>query len=406
MKKKQLGLSGKIFIALILGIGMGVVMNIFQMNGLLNNIIKPVGTIFLNLMKMIIMPLILTTLVSSITNVGDMNRLGMLGKKTILYYMATTIMAAFIGIVLAIILKPGVGIVLTTAAFDAPQQASIPDLIVSMVPSNPFKSLTDGNTLQVIIFGGFLGIAITLLGEKVDNIKNLFSSFADIMYKVVEIIMKVAPIAVFALIADLVATNGWEVLVSLIKLMLVIIIASLIQCLVVYSGSVTYFGKISPMKFFKAVIPAQMLSFSTASSAATLPVSMKCAEEELGISRTVSNFVLNLGSTINMDGGAIYQAACAVFIAQMYGVDLNVTQLIIILVTASLASVGAAAIPGTVIVMMTMVLSAVGLPLDAIALIAGIDRILDMITTSVNVTGDLAACVFVASSQENTKEIK
>ncbi|MHC1750834.1 MAG: dicarboxylate/amino acid:cation symporter [Cellulosilyticaceae bacterium] len=406
MKKKQLGLSGKIFIALILGIGMGVVMNIFQMNGLLNNIIKPVGTIFLNLMKMIIMPLILATLVSSITNVGDMNRLGMLGKKTILYYMATTIMAAFIGIVLAIILKPGVGIVLTTAAFDAPQQASIPDLIVSMVPSNPFKSLTDGNTLQVIIFGGFLGIAITLLGEKVDNIKNLFSSFADIMYKIVEIIMKVAPIAVFALIADLVATNGWEVLVSLIKLMLVIIIASLIQCLVVYSGSVTYFGKISPMKFFKAVIPAQMLSFSTASSAATLPVSMKCAEEELGISRTVSNFVLNLGSTINMDGGAIYQAACAVFIAQMYGVHLSVTQLIIILVTASLASVGAAAIPGTVIVMMTMVLSAVGLPLDAIALIAGIDRILDMVTTSVNVTGDLAACVFVASSQENTKEIK
>lgn len=393
---KKLNLSTKIFIGLILGTVLGFAINMFSLDFLLVNIIQPIGTIFLSLMRMIIVPLIFTTLIMSITNVGDMNKLGFLGKKTLLYYLCTTVIAATIGLVCAILIKPGVGVNMVGEGFVMTEQASITQLIVDIVPNNPFKAFAEGNTLQVVVIAFFVGISMVILGSKVENVKNFNNACVDIVYKIVEIIMKMAPLAVFALIADVVASNGLEVLVSLLKLFIVILVASFIQ-LVVYSISVKGFAKMSPIKFFKTIFPAQLLSFSTASSAATLPISMKCAKEGLGVSQTVANFVLNLGSTINMDGGAIYQATCALFIAQIYGVELTTLQLVIIIITASLASIGAAAIPGTVIVMMTLVLSSVGLPLEAIALIAGIDRILDMVTTTVNVSGDLAACVFVSS---------
>ena len=402
--KKKLGLSSKIFIALIIGVFLGMIINFMQLDVLLTYIIQPIGTIFLNLMKMVIVPLILCTLVSSMTHVGDMNRLGVMGKKTLFYYMGTTLTAAFIGMSLALLIKPGMGITLEIGPANIPEATPLIQMLVDIVPTNPFKSLVEGNTLQVIIFGAFVGVAINALGEKVHYAKAVFNDFADVMYKIVEIIMKVTPIAVCALIADVVATNGWSILISLIKLIIVILVASLIQCLVVYVGSAKLFAGMNPIQFIKSVLPAQMISFSTASSAAALPVSLKCAKENLGIKQEIAQFVLNIGSTINMDGGAIYQSACAVFIAQLYGIDLSITQLIILLITASLASVGAAAIPGTVIVMMTMVLTSIGLPLEAIALIAGVDRILDMITTSVNVTGDLSACVFVSSCDQQTIE--
>lgn len=396
---KKLNLSTKIFIGLALGIVLGLVINAFQLQFLLVNIIEPVGTIFLNLMKMVIVPLIFCTLIMSITNVGDMNKLGFLGKRTIVYYLCTTVVAAIIGLSVALIIQPGAGVPISADGFVMNETTSLSKMIVDIVPNNPFKAFAEGNTLQVVVLAFFVGIAMTILGEKVENVKNFNNSCVDIIYKIVEIIMKVAPIAVVALIADVVATNGLSIFKSLFKLLIVIIIASMLQ-LVVYGASVKGFGKMNPFKFFKAIMPAQMLSFTTASSAATLPLSMKTAKESLGVSETVANFVLNLGSTINMDGGAIYQASCAIFIAQIYGVHLSISQMIIIVITASLASIGAAAIPGTVIVMMTMVLSSVGLPIEAIALIAGIDRILDMITTSVNVSGDIAACVFVASVEE------
>ena len=402
--KNKIGLSSKIFIGLILGVFLGMVIQFMQLNALLTYIIQPTGTIFLNLMKMVIVPLILCTLVSSMTHVGDMNRLGVIGKKTLLYYMGTTLMAAFIGMSLALFIKPGMGITLEIGQANIPEATPLMQMLVDIVPTNPFKALVEGNTLQVIIFGAFTGIAINSLGNKAQYAKAVFNDFADVMYKIVEMIMKITPIAVCALIADVVATNGWGILISLIKLIVVILVASLIQCLVVYVGSAKIFAGMNPMQFIKSVLPAQMISFSTASSAAALPVSLKCAKENLGIKQEIAQFVLNIGSTINMDGGAIYQSACAVFIAQLYGIELSFTQLIILLITASLASVGAAAIPGTVIVMMTMVLTSIGLPLEAIALIAGVDRILDMITTSVNVTGDLSACVFVSSCDAQVTE--
>jgi Na+/H+-dicarboxylate symporter len=396
---KHFNLTAKILISLVLGIIVGILISTFQLTFFLTYIIQPIGMLFLNLMKMTIIPLILTTLVTSMTQVGDMSKLGFLGKKTLTYFISTTLLAASIAITLALIFKPGAGVSLVQTNYTAAPTTSVTALLVDIVPVNPFKSLTEGNTLQVIVFAGFLGYAINALGNKADQVKILFSQFAEIMFKIIEVIMIIAPLAVFALIADVVATNGWDVLLSLIKLILVITAASLVQLLVVYGGSLRLFSKVKLTDFFKAIISPCVFAFSTASSAATLPLSIETAENHLGVSRTISNFVLNLGSTVNMGGGAIYQAACAIFISQIYGITLSPFQLIIVLITASLASVGAAAIPGTVIVMMTMVLSAVGLPLEAIALIAGVDRILDMITTSVNVTGDIASCVFVSRAE-------
>ena len=402
---RKMSFSAKIFTGLILGIILGIIINTFSLNSILT-IISPVGQIFLNLMKMVIVPLILATLINSITGVGDMNRLGFLGKKALTYYFLSTLVAALVAVSLASFVKPGIGIPIDVPEGDITETASITTLIVDIIPSNPIKALAEGNTLQIIVFGAFLGVAINAIGDRVDNIKNLFTSFAEIMYKIVGNIMKVAPIAVFALIADVVATNGTAIIFTLFKLVLVILFGCLIQLLIVYSIVLKTLGKMNPIRFFKAVLPAQLFSFSTASSAATLPISMKCIQEGLGISKTVSNFVLNLGSTVNMNGGAIYQATCAIFISQIYGVELGIPQIVIIIITSALASIGAAAIPGTVIVMMSMVLSAVGLPLEAIALIAGVDRILDMLTTPVNVTGDLVACVVVAASEEKKSNKK
>lgn len=404
---KKLSFSAKIFIGLTLGIILGIIINTFSLTWLLA-ILSPVGKIFLNLMKMVIVPLILSTLINSITGVGDMNRLGFLGKKALTYYLGSTLISAIVAVSLATIIKPGTGISMEIPHGALPETASISELIVGIVPSNPVSALAEGNTLQIIVFAAFLGIAINMIGDKVDNVKNLFVSFAEIMYKIVGTIMKLAPIAVFALISEVVATNGTTIVYTLFKLVLVVLLGCLFQVFIVYSVVLRTLGKINPIKFFKAILPAQLFAFSTASSAATLPISMKCVQEGVGVSKTVSNFVLNLGSTVNMNGGAIYQATCAIFISQIYGVNLTIPQLIIIIFTAALASIGAAAIPGTVIVMMTMVLSAVGLPLEAIALIAGVDRILDMMTTPVNVTGDIVACVVVSNAEKeaNLKKLK
>lgn len=400
---KKLNLSVKIFIGLISGIILGFLIGQFELNFLLQNIIQPIGSIFLSLMKMIIVPLVFCTLIASITNVGDMSKLGFLGKRTLIYYISTTLIAAIIGAVMAMLIMPGKGVLMPMEGFVLGEQATLSSLIIDMVPTNIFKAFSEGNMLQVVIIAFFVGTAITLLGEQVERVKHFNNECVAIIYKIIEMIMKLAPIAVFALIADVIATNGFDILGSLLKLMIVIVLGCICQ-LIVYGVSVKVFGRRNPIAFYKTIMPAQLFSFTTASSAATLPISMKCAKEGLGISDTVANFVLNLGSTINMDGGAIYQSACAVFIAQIYGVNLSLSQIMIIIVTASLASIGAAAIPGTVIVMMTMVLSSVGLPLEAIALIAGIDRILDMCTTMVNVSGDIAACTFVAAVEKDMEK--
>lgn len=349
---------------------------------------------------MIIVPLVFASLVTGAASVGDVKKLGRMGGKTMAYYLFTTAIAVTIGIVIAHVINPGFGLTLPTdAVYKGKEAPALVDVLLGVVPTNPIKALVDGNMLQIIVFAIFIGIGITFVGEKAKAVQNFFEGFADVMYKITGFIMNLAPYGVFALITPVVAANGPSVLLPLFKVIVAVYLACILHALVVYTFAVKTIGKLSPVQFFKGIIPAQLIAFSTCSSAATLPVTMQNVEENLGVSNDVASFVLPLGATVNMDGSAIYQGVCALFVAQVYGIDLSMGQQLTIVLTGTLASIGAAGVPGAGLIMLTMVLTSVGLPLDAIAIVAGIDRILDMARTTLNITGDASAAVIVAATE-------
>ncbi|BDH63020.1 dicarboxylate:amino acid:cation symporter DAACS family protein [Lysinibacillus sp. PLM2] len=399
---KKIGLLTQILIAFILAIILGAIVG----PGI--EIVKPLGDLFLRLIKFIMVPLVLASLVVGIAGTGDIKRIGKMGGITFVYYLATTAVAVTIGLILANIFKPGSGLNLSLSSVEQAEPTTTPGVVetlLNIIPTNPFASLVEGNMLQIIFFALFLGITIATLGEKTKTVYNFFDQLAEIMYKITGIVMKVAPIGVFGLIAPTVGQYGVSVLLPLIKLILIVYVGCIIHALLVYSFSVKSFAKMSPIKFFKGIAPASLVSFSTSSSAGTLPITIKNTEENLGVSKKVSSFVLPLGATINMDGTALYQGVCVLFIAQFMGVELSIMQQLIIVLTATLASIGTAGVPGAGLVMLTMVTTAVGLPLEAVALVAGIDRILDMMRTSLNVTGDASAAVVVnAIVEKNQKD--
>ncbi|KGR89508.1 sodium:dicarboxylate symporter [Ureibacillus massiliensis 4400831 = CIP 108448 = CCUG 49529] len=399
---KKIGLLTQILIAFILAIILGAIV------GPSIEVVKPLGDLFLRLIKFIMVPLVLASLVVGIAGTGDIKRIGKMGGITFVYYLITTAIAVTIGLILANIFKPGSGLNLSLSSVEQAEPTATPgvvDTLLNIIPTNPFASLVEGNMLQIIFFALFLGITIAMLGEKTKTVYNFFDQLAEIMYKITGIVMKVAPIGVFGLIAPTVGQYGVSVLLPLIKLILIVYVGCIIHALLVYSFSVKSFAKMSPLKFFKGIAPASLVSFSTSSSAGTLPITIKNTEENLGVSKRVSSFVLPLGATINMDGTALYQGVCVLFVAQFMGVELSIMQQLIIVLTATLASIGTAGVPGAGLVMLTMVTTAVGLPLEAVALVAGIDRILDMIRTSLNVTGDASAAVVVnAIVEKNQKD--
>lgn len=398
--KNKLNLTTKIFIGLIVGIivGLGFTSN----PAFLETFIKPVGTLFINLIKLVIVPLVLASLVVGAASIGDPKKLGRIGGKTLSYYLLTTAFAVTIGLLLGTILNPGAGLSIPAgAAAEAKEVPKLIDTVLNIVPSNPLKALVDGNMLQIIVFALLLGIAVTMLPkEKGKPFVSFFDSLAEIMYKITAIVMELAPYGVFALIAPVVAKNGPAVLIPFIKVIIAVYLGCILHAVIVYSSAVSVLGKMNPIKFFKGIAPAAMTAFSTTSSSATLPVTMKNVTENLGVSEKVASFVLPLGATINMDGTALYQGVCALFVAQVYGIDLTMAQMGTIVLTATLASIGTAGVPGAGLIMLTMVLQSVGLPLEGIALIAGIDRILDMMRTCVNVVGDTSAAVVVAASEK------
>lgn len=399
---KKLQLTTKILIGLVAGVVVGLILGKMGAQGFANNVIKPFGTLFLNLIKMIIVPLVLASLVVGAASVGDVKKLGRIGTKTMAYYLLTTAAAVTLGLILGNLIDPGTGVNLGAAAQKAaevPKAPPISQVLLDIIPSNPVKSLVDANMLQIIAFALFIGIAITLVGEKAKPVLSFFDGLAEIMYKITGIIMLYAPIGVFALIVPVVATYGATVLMPLIKVIIAVYIGCILHALVVYSACVYGFAKMSPVKFFKGYFPAQVIAFTTCSSSGTLPASMKCVEENLGVSKQISSFVLPLGATINMDGTALYQGVCALFVAQFFGVDLTFAQQVMIVLTATLASIGTAGVPGAGLIMLSLVLQQANLPMEGLALIAGIDRILDMIRTTVNVTGDASAAVIVAASE-------
>ncbi|WP_016838187.1 dicarboxylate/amino acid:cation symporter [Ureibacillus thermosphaericus] len=393
---RKIGLLTQILIAFVLAIIVGVIV------GPSIEVVKPLGDLFLRLIKFIIVPLVLASLVIGIAGTGDIKRIGRMGGITFAYYLITTAIAVLIGLILANIFKPGSGLNLTISeeAADPKEVPGVIDTLLNIIPTNPIQSMVDANMLQIIFFALFLGVAIALVGDRAKPVYDFFDGLAEIMYKITHIVMKVAPIGIFGLIAPVVGQYGASVLLPLIKLILVVYVGCILHALIVYSSSVKFLANYSPVKFFKGILPASLVAFSSSSSSATLPITIQNTEENLGVSKKVSSFVLPLGATINMDGTALYQGVCVLFIVQFLGVDLSFTQQLIIVLTATLASIGTAGVPGAGLIMLTMVITAVGLPLESLALVAGVERILDMIRTSINVTGDASAAVVVQAFED------
>lgn len=388
-------LLAQILIAFAVAVILGIVF------GPAIEVVAPLGDLFLRLIKFIIAPLILATLVVGIASTGDPKQLGRIGIKTISYYLATTGIAVVIGLGFAYLISPGKGLDLSIpdTTVEVNETGGAIATLLNIIPENPFEALASGNILQIIFFAVFIGLAITLVGKPAAPVRRFFEGFAEVMYKITGIIMRFAPIGVLGLVAPVVGQYGLSVLLPLAKLILAVALACLFHAAVVYSLAVKTLGKTRPLKFFRGIAPAAAVAFSTCSSSGTLPVTFKNTQENLGVSRKISSFVLPLGATLNMDGAAIYQGIAVVFIAQVSGVELTLSQLLIVIFTTILASIGAAGVPGAGLVMLAMVVSAAGLPLEGIALVAGVDRILDMFRTSVNVVGDASAAVVVAATE-------
>ena len=383
----------QIFIAIVLGAGAGVLL------GEKAGHLKVVGDIFISLLKMIIVPLIVASMVCGITSVGDIRKLGRMGVRTLVYYLATTVLAAGVGLVLVNVIQPGAGVDmgLTAAAdLETGQAPSAISLIKDIVPENVFAAMTGDKVLSVIFFSLILGVAISSIGEKGKAAAAFFDSFNAAMMKITGWIMRLAPLGVFALMASTIGQMGMGVIKPLGAYMATVVTGLGIHACVTLSVLLGIFGRYSALKFARHVFGAVATAFSTASSAATLPITMECVEQNVGVSNRVASFVLPLGATINMDGTALYEAVAAMFIAQAYGIDLTMGQQLVIVFTATLASIGAAAIPGAGLVTMVIVLTAVKLPLEGIGMLLAVDRLLDMFRTAVNVWGDACGAAVVA----------
>ena len=396
-----MNLSVQILVALILSVCAGLVIG---PEGLpfVNKWIAPIGTIFINFIKMMIVPVVTCSLIVGVTSLGgDSKKLGRISAKTICLYLITTAVAIVLGFAVAGIIQPGVG--LDIAGKVAPKVKEAPtfmQVLVDMVPTNPIDAMAKGQILPVIIFALLVGIGITQLDEKRSRfLMDLYDAGAEVCYKIIAMVMKFAPIGVFALLLPVVCKNGPKVLLPLLSVILAVAIGCALQCILVYSTLASTMGGVNPVKFFRGMSEAMMLAFTTCSSAAALPVNMKNCQEKLGLSREVTSFVLPLGCTINMDGTALYMGVCSLFVANAFGVNLTTSDMIMIVFTGTLASIGTAGVPGAGLIMLAMVLQAVQLPMEGLALVAGIDRVLDMFRTCVNITGDGAVCCVVDKTE-------
>lgn len=391
----NLPLWQKIVIGMILGITVGIIF------GEDAEILKPIGSLFVNTIKMLIVPLVFCSIIVGITSMQDTSKMGRIGFKAVLFYLLSTAVAISIGLLLGNLLQPGAGLELVAQQAEAAKATpSLADTLVALVPTNPIGALAQGHILQIIVFAVALGISLTLIGEKGKPAIAVFESLAEAMYKLTDLVMKLAPYGVFALMAWVAGKYGLTLLLPLMKVIGAVYLGSILHVLGVYSALILFIAKLSPVQYFRGIVDAQVVAFTTTSSAGTLPVSMKCAREKLGVSKGVSSFVLPLGTTINMDGTALYQGVTTLFVAQAFGIDLGMPEYITIILTATLASIGTAGVPGAGLIMLTLVLTTVGLPVEGVALIAGIDRILDMARTTVNISGDIAASVIIAKSEK------
>lgn len=391
---KKLKLTTKIFIALIIGVVIGLIL---QDNENIALLFQPLGDIYIRLITLIMIPLVFSSLLLGVSNVSNLKKVGKIGIYTIIFFMGTTIIAVIIGLILSNLIQPGIGLdLIPDIASSDTEFPSVIDTIINIFPKNVVQPLLEVNMLQVIFLSLLFGVGIVKTGKKGEQLRNVFESLYEVSLNITQIVMQFTPIGVIGLIVPVVATNGLEVLLPLSKVILTFYLAAFIQIAITYSLSVKLLSGFKLKDFFKAILPAQLVGFTTCSSAATLPVTLN-AMEELKINKEVAGFVLPLGATINMDGNALYQGITALFIAQVYGLELSVTMQMTVVVVGTLASIGAAGVPGAGMIILSMVLSSVGLPLEGVAIVAGIDRILDMGRTLVNITGDASATVIVSN---------
>ena len=396
-----MNLSVQIFASLVLSVIVGLFLGDSAVVPV-KTWIAPVGTMFINLIKMMIVPVVLCSLIVGMTSMGDMKKLGRIGIKTVAFYMVTTAIAIVIGFSVAGVIEPGVGMALPAEAAPKVKEApSIMQVFVNMIPKNPIDSMAKADILPVIVFALFIGAGIISVGGKKGALLiNVFDSGAEVCYKIIAMIMRLAPIGVFCLLLPVVVQNGPKVLLPLLSVIMAMALGSIIHAVIVYSGIAAAVGHMSPLKFFRGMAEAMVIAFTTCSSAGTLPVNMKNTQEKLGVKRDIASFILPLGATINMDGTALYMGVCSLFIANVYNIPLTVDQMMLIILTGTLASIGTAGVPGAGLIMLAMVLQSVGLPMEGLALVAGIDRVLDMFRTTLNITGDAAVAVAIDATEK------
>lgn len=408
-ERKKLSLTTIILLSLVLGGVVGALFHAFAPGNafidkyIINGLFYVLGQGFIRLLQMLVIPLVFCSLVCGAAQIGDSKTLGKVGGKIILLYLLTTTIAVSIALGLSKLTNPGIGLNLSAIQADSGsvqniQRTSVVDTLLNIIPKNIFESLSNGDMLPIILFALLVGVILAKLGDKAQTVNDFFSQFNDIMMKMTMMVMKVAPIGVFCLVGKTFATVGAKAMAPLAKYVLTVFAALLIQLLVVYMIILWTGARLNPFRFLKKFFPVMLFAFSTATSNATIPLNIDTLENDIGVSRQISSFTIPLGATINMDGTAIMQGVAVVFISQAYGIPLRPMDYLTVILTAVLASIGTAGVPSVGLVTLTMVLTSVGLPIEGISLIMGIDRILDMARTTVNITGDAVCTTVVARS--------
>lgn len=407
---KAANLTRKIIIGMMLGLLVGGVLNAIGTKGaldtyLVNGLLYVVGAIFIASLKLLVVPLVFVSLVCGTASLNDIRKLGRVGLKTVGLYLATTAIAISLALTAAVLVGPGVGFNLVTdATFQANTPPPLTEVLIDIFPTNPVEAMAKGQMLQIIVFSILLGLAMVLAGEPGQRMLSLFQDANEVIMKLVLMLMQVAPYGVFALLARTFAAEGFGAIMPLAKYFFLVLFVLLLHGTGTYMLILRVLGRLNPVRFFKNIRAVHVFAFSTASSNATIPVSLETVEHKMGVKNSIASFTIPLGATINMDGTAIMQGVATVFIAQAYGMDLQMADFLMVVLTATLASIGTAGVPGVGLIMLAMVLEQVGLPVEGIALIIGVDRLLDMVRTAVNVTGDATVTCVVAKSENQMDE--
>jgi Na+/H+-dicarboxylate symporter len=408
----RLSLTFKIVLGMGAGLAVGLLLNWIGVSGwiedfLVNGVLHVGGSIFLASLKLLVVPLVFVSLVCGTAALDDVARLGRVGVKTLGLYLVTTAIAVSLALIAATIVQPGAGFELDSdASFETQEAPSLAEVLIDLFPTNPIQAMADGNMLQIIIFAGLFGIALTLSGEPGKRLLKFFDDLNSVIMRLVMLLMSVAPYGVFCLIAKVFALQGFGAMLPLLQYFFLVLGVLVLHALITYSSLLRTLAGVNPIAFFRKMRDPIALAFSTASSNATLPITLKTVEHKLGVNNSIASFTIPLGATVNMDGTAIMQGVATGFIAQAYGIDLLPMDYLMVVLTATLASIGTAGVPGVGLIMLAMVLRQVNLPVEGIALVLGVDRLLDMVRTAVNVTGDASvSCIVAASEGELSREI-